>query len=152
MGMTMATPYKEINDYIDGRLSRTLAVIKRKLQRLGLQAVAYVRDRGPEESWYDHTGNLRSSIGYCVVDAGKMSSKGNLNQVAEGHEGVSEGNKYLNKLATEMAVKYPTSTILIIEAGMEYAAYVEAMENKDVLASARHIVEKEIAKMRAGLA
>lgn len=43
----------------------------RALSRLGTECVNYVRDRTPEESWEDHTGNLRSSVGYMILYNGE---------------------------------------------------------------------------------
>ena len=39
----------------------------RALSELGEECVNRVRDRSGDESWYDHTGNLRSSVGYIVL-------------------------------------------------------------------------------------
>ena len=43
----------------------------RALAYLGEQSVVRVRDREEIDSWYDHTANLRSSIGYSIYDYGK---------------------------------------------------------------------------------
>ena len=47
----------------------------------------------------------------------------------------SEGVKVGKDLAEELARRYPNDYVLVIVAGMNYAEYVEAMDNKDVLAS-----------------
>ena len=46
-----------------------------------------------------------------------------------------------------MAEAYPGSYVHIVVAGMNYASYVEDMENKDVLASSSLFVERELPKM-----
>lgn len=143
MGINVSVPFEEISNYIDEQLQRWLTVVVRRLNRIGLQAVTRVRARSGEDSWFDQTGNLRSSIGYCICENGKVTNSSGFKKVKQGNEGVIEGQKYLEQIAA----KYPTDYVLIIVAGMEYAVYVEAMENKDVLASAEIFVKDEIAKL-----
>ena len=104
----------------------------RALSYLGEKCVARIRDRSAKESWYDQTGNLRSSVGYAVYQNGDIAVESSFNQVKDGANGVSKGKKAIIELATKYANNQFT---LVILAGMEYAEYVEAMENKDVLAS-----------------
>ena len=113
------------------------------MNRIGHQAVARVRARSGEESWFDQTGNLRSSIGYCICQNGQVTNSSGFKKVKKGSEGTIQGQKYLEEIASQ----YPDQYVLIIVAGMEYAVYVEAMENKDVLASAEIFVKDEIAKL-----
>lgn len=117
----------------------------RALSYLGEECVARIRDRSSEASWYDQTGNLRSSIGYAIYQNGNISIESSFYQVKNGAIGVNEGKKAIIELATKYANNQYT---LVILAGMEYAEYVEAMENKDVLAStelwARGEVESRI--------
>ena len=143
MGISVNVPFSEISSYIDDQLQRWLTVIIRKMNRIGLQAVARVRARSGEESWFDQTGNLRSSIGYCICQNGQVTNSSGFKKVKNGSEGSIQGQKYLEEIASQ----YPDQYVLIIVAGMEYAVYVEAMENKDVLASAEIFVKDEIAKL-----
>lgn len=106
--------------------------IIRALSYLGEQCIARIRDRSAKESWYDQTGNLRSSVGYAVYQDGNISVESSFNQVKNGSQGIKEGKKAIIELAAKYAGNKFT---LVILAGMEYAEYVEAMENKDVLAS-----------------
>ena len=39
----------------------------RALSELGEQCVTKIRDRAGDKSWYDHTGNLRSSVGVQIT-------------------------------------------------------------------------------------
>lgn len=133
----------EVQKYINKSLERVEKVVVRNLQRLGEEAVIHVRNRSGAESWFDQTGNLRSSIGYVIARDGNVIRTGGFSQFFEGTEGPSEGRKF----AKEMAVKYPGKYVLIVVAGMEYASYVEEMENKDVLASSSLFVERELPKM-----
>ena len=143
MGITPQFSVREIHSYMESYRQRVEEIVIRNLQRLGEQAIIHVRNRTGEESWYDQTGNLRSSVGYVVGRDGVVTSKGGFSQVLNGAEGTSEGQKFAESLAKLMAGKY----FLIVVAGMEYASYVEDMENKDVLASSTLFVKDELPKM-----
>ena len=97
----------------------------RALAYLGEKSIVRIRDRSKEESWIDHTGNLRSSIGYAIYHHGKKQIASTFEVVLNGKEGAKEGQKYVDRLASA----------LVVVAGMNYAEYVEAIEGKDVLAS-----------------
>ena len=105
--------------------------IVRAFSYLGEQCVRRVRDRSAQESWIDQTGNLRSSIGYAVYEDGRVLIESAFEQVGSGTQGGSEGRRLVEELAT----KYSETYALVIVAGMSYAEYVEAKNNKDVLAS-----------------
>ena len=87
-----------------------------QLQYLGEELAKYAKDN---HTYTDQTGNLTNSIGYAVVKQGKILNYGGEIQPGEGAE---EGLK----VAQQMAAKLPNSFSLIIVAGMNYAAYVEA--------------------------
>ena len=87
-----------------------------QLQYLGEELAKYAKDN---HTYTDQTGNLTNSIGYAVVKQGKIVTYGGEIQPGEGAE---EGLK----VAQQMAAKLPNSFSLIIVAGMNYAAYVEA--------------------------
>lgn len=113
------------------------------LCRLGEELVTYVKDRPEIDSWINRTGNLRSSIGYIVIHDGKLASMSSFNAVNGGMEGSSEGQTF----ARTFVEKFPKGYALIIVAGMKYAAYVEAIENKDVLASAELMMKPKIEEL-----
>lgn len=103
-----------------------------------------IRNRSAKESWIDHTGNLRSSIGFAVYEQGSKYMESAFSQVLSGTDGSVKGKKMINDLAKEYSRVYA----LVIVAGMEYAGEVEALESKDVLAStkiwATSIVEQRV--------
>ena len=119
------------------------------LDILGLKAVEYIRNRSAQESWMDQTGNLRSSIGYVVVRDGNIAIQGGFQQVSGPKRGESDknGSKEGLSYAEELASRYSKGYALIVVAGMEYAAYVEAHDNKDVLASGRKFLKKEVKRL-----
>lgn len=105
--------------------------IKRALSYLGEQSVKKARDRSQTESWFDQTGNLRSSIGYSIYEYGKKQIESAFSVVKNGSEGASEGRKMVEDLAS----LYSNTYAMVVVAAMNYADYVEAKDNKDVLAS-----------------
>ena len=132
---------KEVTNILRNEASRILRDnIMRALVRLGEECVIKVRNRSGEESWYDQTGNLRSSIGYGAYDYGKSYLESAFNAVVNGGEGSAEGKKYLH----EVAQQYQKCFALVIVAGMSYAEYVEAKDNKDVLASTELWARKQV--------
>lgn len=109
------------------------------LQRAGEEFVKIARQNAPSNSFYDHTGNLRSSIGYVIVRDGKVVgySFGKSNKGTDGSEGVNKGFQ----VAKGIALSYRKGLVLIGVAGMEYALHVESIEGKDVISSATEKTE-----------
>ena len=112
------------------------------------ECIAKIRDRSGSESWYDQTGNLRSSIGYAVYNYGIKQIESAFQIVRNGNEGSSEGKKMISQLGSE----YSNAYALVVVAGMNYASNVEALENKDVLAStelwAKSIVDARLKRAK----
>ena len=105
-----------INDSIKAFQNNLEKAIIVQLQMLGEELAKYAKD---QHNYQDQTGNLTNSIGYAVVRQGKILTYGGENQPGEG---AAEGLK----VAQQMAATLPNSFSLIIVAGMNYAAYVEA--------------------------
>lgn len=116
--------------------------MRNALSKLGEECVKRVRERGAEESWIDRTGNLRSSIGYAVYESGRAVIQSNFYVVKDGSLGQSTGQQMIDELAS----LYANTMALVVVAAMEYADEVEALSNKDVLAStelwAKGVVEE----------
>lgn len=94
-------------------------VIMRRLQYIGEEAINTART---SRRYLDQTGNLTSSIGYVILRRGSIVNKAGFDKTKEGDEGVRQGES----LATSLAKDYPHDFALIVVAGMDYAAYVEA--------------------------
>ena len=137
----------EINALIEAETKRVDALTIKALSNLGDDCVAEARDRPQTYSWFDQTGNLRSSIGYVVVAHGNIVKRSGFETVMNGSEGSTEGKK----LAEELAKKYSSGYALIVVAGMNYAEYVEAKDNKSVLASAELSAHAKINNMKEKL-
>lgn len=86
------------------------------LQYMGEELTKYARE---QHNYTDQTGNLTNSIGYAVVRNGKIVNYGGE---IKSEDGAAEGLK----IAQKMAANASSSFSLLIVAGMNYAAYVEA--------------------------
>ena len=120
----------------------TVEEVAEGLVGIGERVVQGIID-GELSNWNDQTRNLRSSIGYIVTVDGQVRNEGGFQQHAGTGEGASEGEAY----ARSLVPLYPKGVALIIVAGMEYASYVEAMENKTVLAEGSLEAERLIAEL-----
>lgn len=143
MGMKMRTPMSEVNAYLKAEAERIHRLTIRALAYLGEQCVRLARDRAPELSWIDRTGNLRSSIGYIITHNGNIVQYSDFRQVKHGSEGVKTGKDF----AEEIAKQFSSDYVLVVVAGMNYAEFVEARDNKDVLATPELFANKELPKM-----
>lgn len=131
MGFKMTTDIKQVELLLQKCFDIVNEEIQRGLSILGEKCVTKVRDRGYDESWFDQTGNLRSSIGYAIYNHGKKMIESSFAVVKNGGEGANEGRR----MVEELAKMYSGTYALVVLAGMNYAENVERMENKDVLAS-----------------
>lgn len=133
MGIRMTTSTAVINSFLQRAAKKLQENVLKALSKLGDESVARIRNRSAKESWIDHTGNLRSSIGFAVYEQGSKFMESAFSQVLGGTDGSSKGKKMINNLAKEYSRVYA----LVVVAGMEYAGEVEALDSKDVLASTR---------------
>lgn len=86
------------------------------LKYMGEMLAKYAKEN---HTYTDQTGNLTNSIGYAIVRNGKLIHYGG--EILPG-DGAAEGLK----VAMAMAASLTSAYTLIIVAGMNYAAYVEA--------------------------
>ena len=120
-------------------LERIEQAITSRLQYIGETFVNNARNKNRSDGGFgDVTGNLRSSIGYIVLKDGKRVSE-NLKQTAKGSEGVATAKKIFN----ELKVKFNKGFVLIVIAGMDYAAALES-KNKDVITGSSLIAEQDL--------
>lgn len=138
----MKTRMSEVNAYLKAEAERIQRLTIRALSYLGEQCVNLARDRAPELSWIDRTGNLRSSIGYILTHNGNVIQYYGFEQVKQGSDGVKIGKDF----ALEIARRFSNEYVLVIVAGMNYAEYVEA-RGKDVLSTPELFARKELPKI-----
>lgn len=140
------TPKEALEAFFREALSILQEEVTRALKYLGEKSVKMVRDREEIDSWYDHTGNLRSSVGYSIYEYGKSVIESTFSPIKGGTEGQSEGKRMVEELASQ----YSDTYALVVVAAMNYAEYVERIDSKDVLAStelwAKSVVNDYIGK------
>lgn len=133
MGIECKTSAQDIDEFLRRAARLMKDYLLRALTKLGEECIVKIRDRGAAESWIDHTGNLRSSVGYSVYDYGVKYMQSSFSTILDGSKGRSEGMRMVNELAQE----YTNVFALVVVAAMDYADYVEAINGKDVLESTR---------------
>lgn len=133
---------KDVHQMIADKVNKINAVILNRLIYVAEKFVAKARSFG---SYKDQTGNLRNSIGYVVLHNGvlikenfrksasitKTQKSGKKRQTS----GSGDGLEKSKKLIKEIQADFPKGFVLIVVAGMEYAAFVEA-KGYDVITSA----------------
>lgn len=110
------------------------------LNYVGLECIKEARQNG---KYIDRTGNLRSSIGYVVLENGKPLKKGGFQKVLNT---ATEAKSKSDNLIESLSATYKTGLVLIVVAGMDYAVYVEA-KGYNVLNSAETLAKKLVPQM-----
>lgn len=162
------TDMRKLKAWVNRKIQDIIDVLVFRLTQIGEECVKIARE--PHANDYnDITGNLRSSIGYMVMVNGKPVVGGDfvaqtvapgvrtiktkdgktVNQKVggDGAEGVKQGEKLLHTLQAD----YPSGVVLIVCAGMSYAAYVEHIHHKDVLTSAELVAKDLMRKLLGGM-
>lgn len=146
-GLTPLWKKSDINRLFKKVGERADMVIYQILQRTGEEFVKVARLSG---QYIDHTGNLRSSIGYVIAKEGKILGKDFKASESIGTD-KETGKREAEQLATDLVRTYNNGYVLIAVAGMKYAVFVEAMENKDVVSLAASKSDEFIRKQSASL-
>lgn len=112
--------------------------------KLGVECVNHARKIPKDIGFEDHTGNLRSSIGFKLFVDG-VAVKEDYKLVLNGKEGMAKGKA----LADEVGQRCQKDQImLVVTAGMEYAIYVES-KGRDVITSAESLCFEKLPELRA---
>ena len=135
MGVEVTMDIREIRDYLAREVEKHEARIIAMLRYVGETVVNKIRTSDISE-WNDQTGNLRSSIGYIISLDGVSVEESQFPMVDGPKRGETsdDGSQIGKSFAESLISLYPRGIALIVVAGMEYATYVERMENKTVLA------------------
>lgn len=131
-GLTPLWKKSDIRKLFDKLGERAEFVIMDLLQRTGEEFVRIARLEG---NYIDHTGNLRSSIGYVIVKDGSIVGR-NFQVSEQAGTDKQTGKREGEQLAMDLVRTFTKGYVMIGVAGMKYAVIVEAMENKDVLTRA----------------
>ena len=143
MGIERTTPKGVEKKWLEQRMRLLKQSIYERLMNVGESALAEARTN---HIYDDQTGNLTSSIGYAVIDDGKIIQQSTFQQVKSGGEGVTKGKQYLSQIISQNS----RGIVFIMVAGMNYASYVEAM-NLNVLDSAEVMAKKMIPRILQSL-
>ena len=142
------TDYKAVNRALLNRKEELERLLIKRFTMTGEECVRIARESG---SYNDITGNLRSSIGYVVLQDGKPVVNGASKQYS-GTKGNGEaGPAAAEALLTQLQAKFPWGIVLIVCAGMNYAAYVENVRHKDVLTTAELKAESLLKQLLSGI-
>lgn len=134
------TPQSQVEAYLQQQLQRRELALLKAFIYVGESCIREARENG---SYIDRTGNLRSSIGYVILRDGVITNQSSFQQVTgkdgDGKEGTDKGKAFLKKVISESR----KGLVLIVVAGMEYSAYVEA-NNYNVLTSSEIMAEQMV--------
>jgi len=125
---------EDIERKIDGFKKEKLTKIFEVLSFVGIQAVNYAKNN---HTYNDQTGNLTSSIGYAIINNGEIKRS-----MVTHDKGA--------QLIDELAAQYPKGMILVVVAGMEYAAAVES-KGYDVISGASFVAQDLMTYMKKQL-
>lgn len=132
MGLRAKFKRSDIRVFLEREKQKAHDVIITFLAYLGEECINQAKEFG---SYTDRTGNLRSSIGYMVLDHGQV-----VRSLFKGDQvGQNEGEKYARSLVSD----HLDGFVLLVVAGMKYAVHVES-RGFDVLDSAQNLAEKRL--------
>lgn len=131
---------------VQARFDGFLAMVRKKqiarLQRLGEMCLIEARNN---KGYMMQTGALLSSTGYMIFENGvALHTQFDAASGAESNA-AQDGIKKGQGLA-ESVGKETKGIALVVVAGMNYAAYVEA-KGYNVLSSAEHLAQRELPRM-----
>lgn len=124
---------ESIQKMLEERKEQMRQALILRLKRIGEQFIKNARENG---TYKDRTGNLRSSTGYVILVDGEQLFENFIGDKSEGKQKAAE--------AIETAKEgFSKGIALIVVAGMEYAAAVEA-KGLDVLTASGKIAENSL--------
>ncbi len=130
MAIYLKTSQAEMSNRLNADMENIIAKLLKMLMYIGERCISEARTSG---NYTDRTGNLRGSIGYVVLRNGVVQ---NMNAP------MSKSKRFIE----ELIPKYSKGIVLVVVAGMNYAAYVEA-KNYNVLASSELEAEKLVNRL-----
>lgn len=131
MAIKAAFKLQDKKDYINQQIALAYQALIQTFQYVG---ESFVRNARLSGNYNDITGNLRSSIGYIILQDGKQLYE----NFEEGPNGTDKQTGVLQGqlIAEEIAASYPKGIVLICVAGMDYALYVESTGREVISESA----------------
>lgn len=142
MPITQLTPLEALTNQTAEYIQRLRLVVLRNLAAIGEACINQARSL---DTYKDQTGNLRSSIGYVIVEDGQVVQESSFTLSEKGTDkvtGQQTGRAYIK----ELAQRFPTGISLIVAAGMNYASYVSA-KGYDVIDSAELVADRLVGEL-----
>ena len=136
---TQADIDKKVDSFQKSKIQKMFEV----LSYVGIRSVNYAKNN---HTYKDQTGNLTSSIGYAVIYNGSVKD--------EKYEGTATGISQSKKVIADLSAKFFKGMVLVVVAGMEYAAAVES-KGYDVITGSSFYADNElkpILKSKLGVA
>lgn len=125
----------DITKMMDAKRKQIEKAIISRFKFIGEKFISMARTEG---NYKDRTGNLRASIGYVILKDGQ--------QLKSSFPGsTKDGKRQARKVISESIKDFPKGFVLIVVAGMEYAAAVES-RGLDVLTASSKVIEVELKK------
>jgi len=104
---------------IDGKIDNFVLNQEQKMiMTLSMVGEQFVNNARNLRTYEDQTGDLRSSLGYIIAKDGQA--------VQENMQGNPNGQAHAKQVAEEVLKESKKGFVLIVVAGMEYAAAVES--------------------------
>jgi hypothetical protein len=136
-------PIKIVPKFTAGQIGKMLQKQQERIEkaivlRLSFVGEAFVKSAREDGNYKDHTGNLRSSIGYVILKNGQQLHDNFLS--VGGKDGIEKAKKALENAKAKFPGK---GYVLICVAGMEYAAAVES-KGYNVITASSLVAEKDL--------
>lgn len=144
------TDMRKLKAGLQAKMKDIVELLIKQLSFIGEECVKIAREEHSND-YNDITGNLRSSIGYVILYDGKPVQYGASKQYSGEKGDGADGPPAAEALLQKLQAKFPWGVVLIVCAGMKYAAYVEAVHHKDVLTSAELKAEHLAKQLLNGL-
>lgn len=138
-----------IEAYVAQQVKRGQQAVLNAYNYAGLEFVREARLKTAEQGGFnDRTGNLRSSIGYIIMQDGKqLNTDFQPSDIGTDREtGVAQGLTF----AISLAAEFPKGIALICVAGMDYAAAVES-KGRDVITGSTLNLQTRLKQLLAAL-
>lgn len=149
MGIESNIDFEKIRQRMNRFMDAVADVEVESLQKFGEELTTYAREIPATTGYTDQTGNLRSSTGYMVFKDG-IAIHGDFKEVPGKVIGVQDGAAVGAAHAKKKGGKYKTGIALVMVAGKDYAAEVEA-RGKDVLTSTEIKAKNEFQEVVRGI-
>jgi hypothetical protein len=140
---------RDINARIDRFEKEKTRKMFEVLSYVGIESVKFAKKY---HGYRDQTGNLTSSIGYAIIHDGKIEStygggtaivQKDISGKTKRVESTTVGKSGAVKVIEELARQYPRGMVLVVVAGMEYAAAVES-KSYDVITGSSMYADTEL--------